>query len=665
MYRSASPRGAQAKGKTVNTLFTVFFFLLRYGIVFSMNRSLLAAISSPEDLKALPSRDIPLLSQEIRKKIIEVVGANGGHLASNLGVVELTLALHRVFSSPDDLIVWDVGHQCYTHKLITGRNDRFSGIRKKDGISGFPKREESEHDPFNTGHSSTSISAALGILLARRQRGEKGKVIAVIGDGALTGGMAFEALLQAGQGGNDLIVILNDNKMSISRNTGALSEYLSRLTMGANYQRFRRSIDRAVRVVPFVGESLTRVIFRIKRGLKGLLFKDNLFVDLGFEYVGPLNGHNVEELEKVLRNVRALHGPVVVHVLTQKGRGYQLAELNPSTFHGIGPFCISDGKVEKFDTTSFTEAFSRSMVALAADNPKLVAITAAMAKGTGLAPFQHRYPDRFYDVGIAEQHALTFAAGLASAGMKPVVAIYSTFIQRAIDQIIHDVALQRLGVVIALDRAGAVPDDGETHQGLYDIALLRPIPSLSILTPASVVEMEAMLSWAVSQDTPVAIRYPKAACPTEEESFSLPLEVGRGVFTHRDGSDTVLVCTGGMYPEVHEAATILARKGVPVDVYHLRYVKPIDEAYFLSAMEGYRRIVFVEDGVETGGVCQWLESRVIKLDPSLDTHILAFDELFYPQGTRSEIIASAGLSGAHIADGVQNLRARQSAGSPS
>jgi len=623
-----------------------------------MNRSLLAGIKSPEDLKKLTGPEITRLSAEIRKKIIEVVGQNGGHLASNLGVVELTIALHRVFSSPEDTFIWDVGHQCYTHKMLTGRFERFHTIRKKDGLSGFPKRDESGHDRFNTGHSSTSISAAYGLLSAQRLTGNKGKVVAVIGDGALSGGMALEALSHAGQGKNDLIVILNDNKMSISPNTGAISEYLSRLTMGAGYQRFKYRVDRAVRGIPFAGEPLAHFIYRFKRGLKGLLFKDNLFVDLGFEYVGPLNGHNEEELEKVLRDVRALDRPVVVHVLTRKGKGYSLAENDPSTFHGIGPFCISDGTVEKFDTTSFTEAFSRSLTEAAAIDKRIVAITAAMSKGTGLASFQHRHPERFFDVGIAEQHAVTFAGGLAAGGMKPVVAIYSTFIQRAVDQFIHDIALQHLPVIFALDRAGAVPDDGETHQGLYDIALFRPVPGVSILAPASVVEMNLMLTWALTRDGPVILRYPKAACPTELPAFSLPLEEGRGVFTHKDGSDTLIVCTGGIYPEVHEASNILARAGSPVDSYLVRFIKPLDEAFFLQSVSRYKNIVFVEDGIETGGIGEYLANLVRRADAGIAVSVLAFGELYYAQGSRAEILASAGMSCGHIADEVRNLRNR-------
>lgn len=629
-----------------------------------MNRTPLSAISSPADIRKMSLTELRLLSEDIRKRIIEVVGSNGGHLASNLGVVELTLALHRVFDCPSDAIVWDVGHQCYTHKLLTGRGDRFHTIRLKDGISGFPKKDESPCDAFDTGHSSTSISAAFGILAARRLAGDSGKVVAVIGDGALSGGMALEALSHAGDAGKDLIVVLNDNKMSISPNTGALSQYLSRLTMGASYQRFRYGFDRALGRLPLLGPFLSKAVNRVKRGLKGLLFKDNLFVDLGFEYVGPLNGHNIEELEKVLRDVRRLNRPVVVHVITKKGKGYSLAEDDPSTFHGIGPFCISDGKVEKFDTTSFTEAFANALMSEAERRPEIVAITAAMSKGTGLVPFQHRFPTRFFDTGIAEQHAVTFAGGLAAGGRKPVVAIYSTFMQRAVDQVIHDVALQNLPVVFALDRAGAVPDDGETHQGLYDISLFRPVPGLSILCPASAAEMSLMLSWAFEQERAVMIRYPKGSCPTETDAFSLPIETGRGVFVNRDGSDILIACTGGIYAETREAANQLARGGNPVDVLNLRFAKPVDEAWLIGALEGYRAVMFVEDGIRTGGLAESLAALCRERLPETRVSTLAFDELYYPQGTRSQILVSAGLSSAHIADEALRLRVALTAGNP-
>ncbi len=556
-------------------------------------RKLLAAIDSPDALKALSHTEVKQLASEIRKEILTVVAANGGHLASNLGVIELTLALHRVFDSPKDAIIWDVGHQAYTHKLITGRYNKFSTLRKWDGLSGFPKREESEHDAFNTGHASTSISAALGILEGKRLAGDKGKVIAVIGDGALTGGMAFEGLCNASELKKDLIVILNDNKMSISKNTGALSEYLSRFTMHAGYQRFKYLFDTAVGAIPLIGDKLNAFIWRLKRGMKGIFYKNNIFVDLGFEFVGPLRGHNTIELEKVLKNVKNVKSPVVVLVETIKGRGYPLAELNPAGFHGIGPFNIADGKIEKKDAVSFTQAFSCALLNQAEQNKKIVAITAAMEAGTGLNLFHSKFKKRFYDVGIAEGHAVTFAAGLASVGMKPVVAIYSTFLQRAVDQVIHDVCLQNLPVVFALDRAGATPQDGETHQGLFDISLLRPIPNMTVLCPASKKEMELMLDWAFKQNSPIAIRYPKASCPKEIKEFEAEIKTGCGILIKKSAkSKTLIVCTGGIYSEAVEACNNLAHKEIFTDIYNLRFAKPIDKESFLP----FYKVIYDRNG---------------------------------------------------------------------
>ena len=630
-----------------------------------MSRTILSEINSPEDLKKLSATELSFLAEEIRKEIISTVSHNGGHLSSNLGVIELTIALHSVFASPQDSIIWDVGHQCYTHKLLTGRYGRFSTIRKKGGLSGFPRRDESPHDVFGTGHSSTSISSAYGLLTARRLRGERGKVIAVIGDGALTGGMAFEAISHAGQAGRDLIVILNDNKMSISRNTGALSEYLSRLSMRKNYQTLKFHVERIVRGFPLAGEKLYRLISKMKSGLKSFLLTDNFFMDLGFEYVGPLDGHKIGELKKVLSDVKNLDHPVVVHVVTKKGFGYSYAENDPALFHGVGPFCISDGQVEKFDRVSFTEVFSNLMLEEASSGKNIAAVTAAMAKGTGLASFAHRFPDRFFDVGIAEQHAVTFAAGLAAGGMLPVVAIYSTFMQRAVDQVIHDVALQSLPVVFALDRSGAVPDDGETHQGIYDISLFRPVPGVSILAPVSAEEMKLMFRWAFSRNAPVIIRYPKSTCPTEVPAFSFPIGEGRGVFAEQEGSDALIVCTGGIYGEVHEAANILARKDTPVDIYNLRFIKPLDEEYFLDVTKPYSSIVIVEDGIKTGGIAVYLEELLLSVRPELNVSAMAFPENIFDAGcgglpggvgSRREILAAACLSPEHIAGEVRRLR---------
>ena len=626
------------------------------------HKILLSKIHSPQNLKNLSQSEIIQLAQEIRKEIINVVGKNGGHLASNLGVVELTLALHRVFESPKDAIIWDVSHQCYTHKLLTDRYKDFQTLRQKDGISGFTNTQESVHDFFINGHSSTSISSALGLLTARELNNDSGKVIAVIGDGALTGGMAYEALSHAGQLCKNLIVVLNDNQMSIDHNTGAVSRYLSRLTMTGGYQSFRYKVDKLIDKIPYIGRPFEKFIFRFKRALKGLFLTNNLFVDLGFEYVGPLDGHNEALLEKVLKKVSHLHRPVVVHVITKKGRGYSPAENNPELFHGIGPFQISDGTVETFDTTSFTEAFSQIICQKAQENKDIVAITAAMAKGTGLTSFSIKYPERFFDVGIAEEHAVTFAGGLAKGGKIPVTCIYSTFMQRSVDQMIHDIALQKAHAVFMLDRAGAVPSDGVTHQGIFDISLFRPIPDLEILSPVSQNDLKLCFDWAVDKGTCVVIRYPKLSCPTEFPQFSSPVELGRGIFmpctefvienvtekqleAHKN--KVLVVLTGGMYPEAQKAVRSVLLEDGYADMYILRFIKPFDESYFLELAKKYYGVVLVEDGVKIGGICEYLKS-ILAENGILNTKLLGFDDKFFSHGTRDEILEAAGLSVNHI-----------------
>ena len=626
------------------------------------HKILLSKIHSPQNLKNLSQSEIIQLAQEIRKEIINVVGKNGGHLASNLGVVELTLALHRVFESPKDAIIWDVSHQCYTHKLLTDRYKDFQTLRQKDGISGFTNTQESVHDFFINGHSSTSISSALGLLTARELNNDSGKVIAVIGDGALTGGMAYEALSHAGQLCKNLIVVLNDNQMSIDHNTGAVSRYLSRLTMTGGYQSFRYKVDKLIDKIPYIGRPFEKFIFRFKRALKGLFLTNNLFVDLGFEYVGPLDGHNEALLEKVLKKVSHLHRPVVVHVITKKGKGYSPAENNPELFHGIGPFQISDGTVETFDTTSFTEAFSQIICQKAQENKDIVAITAAMAKGTGLTSFSIKYPERFFDVGIAEEHAVTFAGGLAKGGKIPVTCIYSTFMQRSVDQMILDIALQKAHAVFMLDRAGAVPSDGVTHQGIFDISLFRPIPDLEILSPVSQNDLKLCFDWAVDKGTCVVIRYPKLSCPTEFPQFSSPVELGRGIFmpctefvienvtekqleAHKN--KVLVVLTGGMYPEVQKAVRSVLLEDGYADMYILRFIKPFDESYFLELAKKYYGVVLVEDGVKIGGICEYLKS-ILAENGILNTKLLGFDDKFFSHGTRDEILEAAGLSVNHI-----------------
>ena len=630
---------------------------------------LLPDIKSPADIKDFSQKELTQLAKECRKTIIDVVGKNGGHLASNLGVVELTIALHRVFNSPRDAIIWDVSHQCYTHKLLTGRYNQFSTIRTRGGLSGFTNTEESEHDFFINGHSSTSISSALGLLTARRISGQEGKVIAVIGDGALTGGMAFEGLSHAGQLCNDLIVVLNDNQMSIDHNTGALSRYLSRMTSSFRYQSFRNNIDKIVNHIPFINRLLRKMIFRFKRAIKALFYTNNLFVELGFEYTGPIDGHNEKELEKVFRRVSRLHQPVVVHVITKKGKGYSPAENKPDIFHGIGPFQTSDGTVEKFDTTSFTEAFGNMIVEAAENNKKIAAITAAMAKGTGLTAFSHRFPDRFFDVGIAEEHAVTFAGGLAAGGMIPVVCIYSTFIQRAVDQLIHDVSLQNLHVIFMLDRAGAVPNDGVTHQGCFDIALFRPVPNVQILSPCSENDLRLCFDYALNNKGAFVIRYPKLSCPTEIEEFSSPVQAGKGIFvpctefvveniTEKEllsrKKKVLIVTTGGMYSEVQKAVRSVILSGGYADILILRFIKPFDEEFFTEMAKSYSGVVFVEDGVKTGGISEHL-AGILSQQKYNKTRILAFEDKYYSHGSRSDVLEMAGLSVKDIENAVNSL----------
>ena len=608
---------------------------------------------------------------------------NGGHLASNLGVVELTLALHRVFDSPEDAIIFDVSHQCYTHKILTGRYKDFSSLRKHGGLSGFTRRVESQHDYFDNGHSSTSISQGLGLLTAwdkieseQRKAGrnpKSRKVVVVIGDGALTGGLAYEALAHAGQLSKNLIIVLNDNQMSISPNNGAISRYLSSLTMTGFYQRFRYFVDGIVDKIPNSKHHIGKLIYRFKRAVKGFFLNTNFFADLGFEYVGPLDGHNIKELEDNLRRVRRLPKPVIVHIHTKKGKGYSPAENDPASFHGVGPFQISDGKMEKFDSLSFTEAFNNTLMALAEKNDKIMAITAAMSKGTGLDTFARHYPDRFFDVGIAEEHAVTFAGGLACGGMIPVVAIYSTFIQRAIDQIIHDVALSNHHVIFMFDRAGAVPQDGETHQGIFDIALLRPVPNIALLSPATALDLSLCLIWAVNAKKPVAIRYPKLSCPSELPSFEQGICEGRGVllknaefapelsvdFEENGGKSSektpfkkvLLVCTGGIFDETLVAARNLLQKGLDTDIYSLRFIKPFDENYFLSLAKNYDEVAVIEDGVKTGGVGEYIENLLFEHDYR-NVKVFAFPERFFGQGSRAEVLDDAGLSARKIVERI-------------
>ena len=617
--------------------------------------SILNTIDTPFDLQKLPEDKIPLLIKEIRHLIIDVVSNNGGHLASNLGVVELTIALHRVFNSPYDKIIWDVGHQCYTHKIITGRRERFNSLRKFRGLSGFPKRAESPHDVFGTGHASTSISAGLGIVSANKIQEKKGKVVAVIGDGALTGGLALEALNHAGQLGKDLIIVLNDNGLSIGQNVGALSIYMTKLSTTKSYQYLRRRFHDSLEDIPIIGKGLLEFARRIKKSLKAFLFDTNFFADLGFEYVGPIGGHNIQELEHILRNIQKLEKPVVLHVSTLKGKGYSPAEYNPIRFHGIGSFSIVDGKLEQKKGLTFTDVFAKSILEMAKKDNRIVAITAAMTHATGLSDFQKKFPDRFFDLGICEQHAITFAAGLSSQGLKPVVAIYSTFMQRAVDQVIHDVSLQNLPIVICMDRAGLVGNDGETHHGVFDIPLFRPIPNLIFLSPADNRELELMLEYALKSEFPVMIRYPKAKCPLELPSTEKPIINGRGVFIRKKSGNILFISLGGTIPQVLEASILLEAESIICDVYNLRFIKPIDFEYLEDLCSGYRAVIVIEEGLTEGGIGEKIGIHVLRLAyPPLFEHIGIPNE-YIEHGSREELLNLYSIEPVKIANIVKNI----------
>lgn len=559
-------------------------------------------VKGPEDLRNMSTVELYDLAQEVRQVLINTVAVNGGHLAPNLGVVELTIALHTVFDSPADKLIWDVGHQSYIHKLLTGRREEFHTLRQEGGISGFPKREESLHDTFNTGHSSTSISAALGLALARDLKGEKNYVTAVIGDGALTGGMAFEALNHAGHIGLNLIVVLNDNEMSIAENVGALAGYLSRMRTDPRYFKQKEEMEHIFKKIPAIGPTVLKAMERIKDSFKYLVVPGMLFEELGFTYLGPINGHNIAEIQTVLKQAKRTNGPVLVHVLTQKGRGYRPAEENPDRFHGTGPFDIATGEtLGKSPVKSYTEIFGHTLCKLAKKNQHILAVTAAMPTGTGLDEFARLFPERFFDVGIAEQHAVTMSAGMAVEGYKPVVAVYSTFLQRAYDQVLHDVALQNLPVVFAIDRAGLVGEDGETHHGLFDFAYLRHIPNMVVMAPKDENELQHMLHTAINYDGPVSLRYPRGSgvgVPLDQKPANIP--VGRAEVL-REGKDITIIAVGPLVYEALAAAGELGGYGIEATVINGRFIKPLDEKTLTEHIRRTGKVLTVEEHVLAGG----------------------------------------------------------------
>ena len=558
-------------------------------------------INEVNDIKSIDTEEYDELAGEIRQFLIEKVSKKGGHLASNLGAVELTMALHLALDLPDDKIVWDVGHQSYTHKILSGRKDDFDSLREYGGLSGFPKRRESECDAFDTGHSSTSISAALGIVSGNRILGKKGTVVAVIGDGALTGGMAFEALNNAATIKQNMIIILNDNEMSISQNVGGMSSYLSDVRTAVGYNNFKDGLAAKLNNIPVIGDKLVNQLKKTKSGIKQLVIPGMLFENMGITYLGPVDGHNIEKLVRVINEAKRPNHPVLIHVITQKGKGYAPAERHPSKFHGIAPFDIETGAVlKKKEKMTYTDVFARKLVDLAAENDKIVAITAAMPEGTGLKRFSQIFRDRFFDVGIAEEHAVTFAAGLATVGIKPVVAIYSSFLQRAYDQILHDVCIQDLPVVFAVDRAGLVGEDGETHHGIFDLSYLGNIPNMTIMAPKNRYELSSMLEFAMDFKGPIAIRYGRGEACYDYKEYNDRIIFGKSECL-LIGKDIALVCVGSMLDTGMKVAKDLKNHGINATVINARFVKPIDEAMLDSLAENYDMIVTLEENVLHGG----------------------------------------------------------------
>jgi 1-deoxy-D-xylulose-5-phosphate synthase len=621
---------------------------------------LLDTINSPADIKVLNDGELIELAAEIRRFLLDTVSKTGGHLASNLGCVELTLALHFCFNSPADRIIWDVGHQAYTHKILTGRRELFSTQRQYKGISGFPKRSESVYDSFGAGHSSTSISAGLGMAAAGSLKGADNKVISIIGDGSMTAGIAFEALNQAGHLRKNLIVILNDNEMSISKNVGAFSAFVSRKMSGSYYRELKKEMQGLLEQIPAIGGNILKFARRAENSLKGFLTPGALFEALGFDYIGPLPGHDLPQLIEVLKNVHTHDGPVLVHVMTTKGKGYPPAEKNPDQFHGVGPFDIATGKVTaaKGGARSYTAIFGETLVRLAAADEKIVAITAAMPDGTGLTPFARAYPDRFFDVGIAEQHAMTFAAGLAAEGFRPVTAIYSSFTQRAYDQVFHDVCLQNLPVIMALDRSGLVGDDGPTHHGVFDISYLRHLPGLTLMAPKDENELQHMVKTAIYADCPIALRYPRGngyGVPMDQELTALPL--GKGELL-REGEDLVLVAIGStVYPAL-EAAELLGARGIRAAVINARFVKPLDSDLILGWGRRTGHLVTIEENALQGGFgSAVLELLADESETGVRVKRIGIPDRYIEQGSQAQLRADLGLDATGIAAAVETFLA--------
>ncbi len=608
-------------------------------------------INSPEDLRKIDIKNLPKVAEEIRQFLVDSVSKTGGHLASNLGVVELSIALHYCFDTPKDKIIWDVGHQAYVHKILTGRRDDFPTLRKLDGLSGFPKTEESKYDTFNVGHSSTSISAADGMAAARDLNNENYNIVSVIGDGSFTGGMVYEALNNVGRKKTKLLIILNDNGMSISKNVGSMSAYLTKLRASKAYTEAKSDIKFAFDKVPVVGEKAKNIVIKSKKSLKKAIIPGEFFEGLGINYMGPIDGNNVKELIRTLNKLKRLNEPVLLHIYTKKGKGYAPAEAKPDKYHGVGAFDVETGEpLNKTTGETYGAIFSKALIRLASTKKKICAITAAMPDSTGIGNFSRFYPERTFDVGIAEQHAVTFAAGLAISGYIPVFAVYSTFLQRSYDQLLHDVCLQNLHVIFAIDRAGIVGDDGETHQGVFDISFLSHMPNMTVLAPCNKRELKDMLEYAVSNKGPCAIRYPKGVCCDVLSGSTAPIETGMAQKVY-DGKKIALVSFGTMMKNTLEAYSALIKAGFEPAVYNARFASPIADE-FIEELKGYDYIFTVEDNIGAGGYGSNLACRLVEKGIFKKFHNFAFPKAFIPAGTRDQLFEKYGLDGKSIANTV-------------
>lgn len=617
---------------------------------------MLERINKANDIKNLNWDELDVLAAEIRQFLVQKVSENGGHLASNLGVVELTMAMHMIYDLPEDKMIWDVGHQAYTHKILTGRKEGFDSLRKFEGMSGFPKRNESVCDSFDVGHSSTSIAAGLGYVEAREILGENYNVVSVIGDGSLTGGMAYEALNNASHLKSNYVIILNDNNMSISENVGGMSRYLDGIRTANVYNNLKKGVTDTLNRIPGVGKNIVSSIRKTKNSIKQLFVPGMLFEEMGITYLGPVDGHDLKALCRTLKEAQKMNHTVLVHVLTKKGKGYAPAEQFPSKFHGTGPFDIATGKVvEVKEKDTYTDVFGKVMYKLGEQEEKLVAITAAMKDGTGLTGFQKKYPDRFFDVGIAEEHAVTFAAGLAAAGMKPVFAVYSAFLQRGYDQIVHDVCMQKLPVIFAIDRAGLVGSDGETHQGAYDIAYLNHIPNMTIMSPKNKWELADMLRFAVKHDGPIALRYPRGTAYHGLEEFRTPVEYGKSEVIYEE-SDIVIISVGHMMEEAYKVWQQLKEKGYRCTLVNARFVKPMDTDMLLKLAETHNTFVTIEEGIANGGFGQSVSQFVYQKGLKVSVLVNAIQDQYVEQGSIGQLRKQIKLDADSIVEKIESFR---------